>query len=181
MSEKYQSKKSQIKSYKLQDKWVIWGHELHNSDWSPASYKKLYEFDTIQDFWVFFNNIRHFRDFMLFIMRGDILPIYEDTMCINGGYWSYVVPTKELSDSIQRLMIRMIGETLTDTEMYGEIVGMSVSPKGSRGVIKIWNKNKNNRHSLQLYLKDKYFLNARYTPHIKDNQDNKQDNARVQI
>ena len=58
----------------------------------------------------------------------------------------------------------MIGETLTDKEMYQEIVGMSVSPKGSRAVIKIWNRNKNT--SLNFYLKDKNFIDTmRYRPH----------------
>lgn len=153
------------KTNKLNTKWIIWGHELNNDDWTIESYKKIYEFDTIQDFWVFFNNIKHFKDFMLFIMRGDILPIYEDKECINGGSYSYLVKNNhELGNCILNLLIRMIGETLTDKEMYQEIVGMSVSPKGSKAVIKIWNKNKDT--SLNLYLKDRNFLETmRYKPH----------------
>jgi len=161
------------KKHPLQDKWIIWGHALNVSDWSIESYKKIYEFDTIEDFWVFFNNIKHFKDFMFFMMRGDILPIYEDKMCENGGFYSYVVPTNQLTNSMLYLLPRMIGETLTDKELFDEIVGMSVSPKGPRGVIKIWNKNKN--QTLNFYLKDKFFIGSgignngfRYVPHNKD-------------
>ena len=149
------------KKHQLQDKWIIWGHDINVDDWSIESYKKIYEFETIEDFWIFFNNIKLFKDFMLFVMRGNILPIYEDEMCKNGGFYSYVVPINKLGTSILLLLTRMIGETLTDKEVFDEIVGMSVSPKGSRAVIKIWNKNKNEK--LNLYLKDIYFKdNYRY-------------------
>lgn len=153
------------KKHKLNSKWIIWGHELNVDDWTIESYKKIYEFDTIEDFWVFFNNIKHFKDFMLFVMRGDILPIYEDKACIKGGSYSYLVKNNhELGINILTLLIRMIGETITDKEMFDEIVGMSVSPKGSRAVIKIWNRNKDT--SLNFYLKDRNFLDTmRYRSH----------------
>lgn len=155
--------------HKLQDKWIIWGHELGNDDWSIESYKKLYEINTIEDFWIFFNNIRQFTDFMFFMMRGDILPIYEDKACTNGGFYSYVVPTAKLTNSLLLLLTRMIGETITDKETYDEIIGMSVSPKGSRSVIKIWNRNKNTK--LNLYLKDTFFNdNYRYRPNSNEIQ-----------
>ena len=153
---------------KLQSKWIIWGHEMSNDDWTIESYKKLHEFDTIEGFWLFFNRIRNFKEFMLFMMRGDILPIYEDDECINGGYFSFVVPTYNLTDSILNLAARLIGETLTDTEMYDEIIGISISPKGSKSVIKIWNRNKDNQ-DISFYLKDNNFLKTvRYTPHKKN-------------
>lgn len=159
---------SQMQKHKLESKWIIWGHELSVDDWTIESYKKLYEFDTIEDFWIFFNNIKYFKDFMLFIMRGDILPIYEDQACENGGFYSYVVPNNyNLGNSIIMLLTRMIGETLTDKETYNEIIGMSVSPKGSKAVIKIWNRNKD--ENINFYLKDKFFLDSmRYNPHKKN-------------
>ena len=165
---RHQLKKSKPKpkTNPLQDKWTIWAHDTQDTNWDIESYKKIYEFDTIEDFWVFFNNIKHFRDFMLFIMRGDTLPIYEDPKCKNGGYYSYVVPTPQLPNSIILLLTRMIGETLTDLETFDEVIGMSVSPKGNRSVIKIWNKNK--QEHLNFYLKDRYFKgNCRYFPHRK--------------
>ena len=166
-NQEIESKENNVQTHPLQDKWIIWGHEINNSDWSIESYKKIYEFDTIEDYWKFFKNIHHFKDFMLFIMRGDILPIYEDKMCENGGYYSYVVPVRNLTDSIERLMTRMIGETLTDTELFGEIIGMSVSPKGQKATIKIWNKNKNTH--LNFYLQDMFFTNKyRYFAHRKN-------------
>lgn len=153
----------------LQSKWTIWGHKLNDNDWSIESYKMIYQFDTIEDFWIFFNNIRQFKDFMLFVMRGDIYPIYEDKMATNGGYYSYVVPASSMTHSILMLLTRMIGETLTDNELFNEIIGMSVSPKGSRAVIKIWNKNKN--VNLNFYLKDKFFVDKmRYKPHKNNNE-----------
>ena len=162
------TQKNQKQQHRLQDKWVIWGHELNNQDWTIESYKKLYEFDNIENFWVFFNNINHFTNFMLFVMRDDILPIYEDKQCENGGFYSYVVKNNyDLSKSIKLLLIRMIGGTLTDREMYHQINGMSVSPKGPNAVIKIWNKNKN--QNLNFYLPDSSFIGKyRYRPHVVD-------------
>jgi hypothetical protein len=157
------SKKKKNKEHMLEDKWIIWAHDKETTDWTIESYKKIYEFNSIEGFWQFFNNINKFKDFMLFVMRDDILPIYEDQQCENGGYYSYIVPSYELSNSIKLLLIRMIGGTLTDKESYHEIVGMSVSPKGSRAVIKIWNKNKNKQ--LNFYLQDSNFLQYRYKAH----------------
>ena len=153
-----QEQKSEVveEQHKLHSTWTVWGHALKDNNWEIESYKKLYEFDSIEDFWKFFNNVKDFSSFMLFIMRGSILPIYEDEENKKGGSYQYVVPTKSSHHSIVQLVCRIIGETLTDVELYDEINGMSVVPKGGSSVINIWTKNSDQKLIFN-NLKDRFF------------------------
>lgn len=34
--------------HQLETKWVLWAHLPHDTDWSMKSYKKIYEFSTVE-------------------------------------------------------------------------------------------------------------------------------------
>ena len=151
-----EQKESGDEKHLLNSTWTIWGHALKDNNWEIESYKKLYEFNSIEDFWKFFNNVHDFSNFMLFIMRGSILPIYEDEFNKAGGTYQGVVDTKIAKISIITLLCRVIGETLIDAELFDEINGVSIVPKGKNTVINIWARN--SEPSLFFNnLKDRYF------------------------
>ena len=40
----------------FKNRWSLWYHNPYDSDWSLASYKKIYDIDNIRDFWMVYNN-----------------------------------------------------------------------------------------------------------------------------
>ena len=94
---------------------------------------------------------------MFFLMKDDILPLWEDEKNINGGCWSYKIPKKDSYSSWIEIAIDVCGEYLISNENSNIINGISISPKKNFCIIKIWNNKivKNNK----LLSKNIYNLN----------------------
>ena len=144
-------KKLKCYKLKLQNKWSSWHHELFNNDWSIESYKKLYTFDNIAEFWLLYNNFISLHNGMFFLMKNDILPIYEDKNNINGGYWSLKVTNDNVSKIWLYLSLDLIGGKLDKKNI---VSGLSISYKKKFYIIKIWIKNKNFNDIRYLDLED---------------------------
>jgi len=140
-----------LKAYKLKlrNKWCLWFHELFNNDWSIESYKKLYTFDNIAEFWILYNNIKSLNNGMYFLMKNDILPIYEDINNINGGYWSIKIPNDESLKIWTDLSIELIRGNLDKKNI---VSGLTISYKKKFYIIKIWIKDKKHNNFSNLYL-----------------------------
>ena len=133
-------------------------------DWSMASYKKVYTVETIEDFWVFFGNFHDFQKFQFFMMRGDIMPTYEDEANKNGGSWSYMIPGRQVNESFVHTAAKMIGEQLVGVKDFNEIKGLSVVPKRGISILKVWLKNK--KKPLELKVEEiKGLTNGRFQAH----------------
>ena len=129
-----------LKAYKLklENSWNLWYHELFNNDWSIESYKKLYTFDNIAEFWLLYNNFISLDNGMFFLMKNDILPIYEDKNNINGGYWSIKILNNDISKFWLDLSIELISGNLDKKNIVN---GLSICNKRKFYIIKIWIKN----------------------------------------
>lgn len=130
-----------LKAYKLKlkHKWSLWYHEFFNNDWSLSSYKKLYEFDNIADFWNLYNNHIYLNSGMFFLMKDNIKPIYEDINNQNGGYWSIKVNNENIKTIWLNLSLDLIGGSLDKNNI---ISGLTISYKKNFYIIKIWINNK---------------------------------------
>lgn len=131
--------------------WVLWYHNPVDKKWDLKSYTKVYEFSSLEDFWKLSNNwdtyLPQVSDGMFFLMRrlknGNFInPLWEDKYNRNGGFWSFKI-TKESAVSVwHELSIHLIAERLcqytSDTMMVN---GISISPKRSFCIIKIWNND----------------------------------------
>ena len=86
---------------------------------------------------------------MFFLMKNDILPIYEDKNNINGGYWSIKISNNEILKIWFDLSIELIRGNL-DTKNI--ISGLTISYKKKFYIIKIWitDKKYNNLSFLDL-------------------------------
>ena len=131
-----------MNDHKLNTSWTIYIHNIHDKDWSLESYKKVFTIRTIEDFWVFFSNFTRFREFNFYIMRGNIKPVYEDKLNINGGSYSYIVQGKEVRETLIHVLMKMIGETLINVNHHRQITGVSLVPKRGTSILKIWISNK---------------------------------------
>ena len=85
----------------LSDKWTLWAHLPHDTDWSINSYKKIHTFQTIEDGITLCSIIpdKMVKNCMLFLMKDGILPTWEDDKNRNGGCFSYKVPNKSVYDN----------------------------------------------------------------------------------
>ena len=135
---------------KFASDWNLWyHHELNN--WRVDGYRKIFHVKNIKDYWDLHNNIdclggitnQHF-----FLMRDNILPIWEDTFNRNGGSWS--IKLNDISNVFNvwiKLSAMMVGETIIKDEKYRAnklVVGLSINLRNSNVcIIKIWNKDSN--------------------------------------
>lgn len=120
--------------------WAIWYHSSSVRDWSTKSYNKLHVIKTLQDFWEFFNNLPPMDNGMFFVMREDILPIWEVDENKNGGAWAIHVSPRKVGDYFTKITSELLTDELVSTEK-DSICGISISPKFQGFSIKIWNND----------------------------------------
>ena len=128
--------------HNLYDKWVLWAHLPHNTDWSLKSYIKIYEVDTANKVIALNNSLpdQMIKNCMLFFMRNGIKPMWEDPKNINGGCWSFKITKGIMKQYWTELSIFLLGENIMSD--FKNINGLSISPKKSFCIIKIWNCDK---------------------------------------
>ena len=128
-------------THKLQTSWSLWAHLPHDVDWSIKSYKLLYTFDTVEECVNLIENLpeKCIKNCMLFIMRKDIPPIWEDESNKNGGCFSFKVINKHVKDMWENLTYSLVGENIfNDSEKNSIVNGITISPKKNFCIIKIW-------------------------------------------
>ena len=127
----------------LSDKWVLWYHDIYNDNHTRTSYKKIYEFETLEDFMMLMNNIPHVVSGMFYIMRDGIFPLFEDPRNVNGGIWTYKVNKRNANKTWLYLACCLVGNTLTkDPENMRYINGIQISPKFNNCIFKVWSSDK---------------------------------------
>lgn len=140
--------------YKLENNWVMWIHSIYDNDWTINSYKQIYSFDTLDDLIklnkIFNNNI--LSKLMIFFMKDNIKPIWEDTNNKEGGSFSYKISNHLLEDVWKNLVYSLLGNTLCDDEtILKNINGISISPKKNYCIVKLWLANIENFKNTYLY------------------------------
>ncbi len=134
----------------LSEKWIIWYHHVSDTNWLEESYTKLFEIETLEDFWKINNTIRTYTSGMFFVMRENIFPRWEDINNIDGGYWTFRISKKDLDQIWTTLFATLVGNTLTKKiENMDMINGISISPKINNCIIKVWN-NDYNKNDIEL-------------------------------
>tara|TARA_Y100000996_G_scaffold400247_1_gene370054 strand:- start:245 stop:754 length:510 start_codon:yes stop_codon:yes gene_type:complete len=125
----------------LYDKWVLYAHLPHDTDWSIKSYKKIMTVTTIQEMIALYTALPEelVKNCMLFIMREGITPRWEDEKNRDGGCFSFKVPNKLVSVVWKNMSYSLVGETLSSQSRYRKIInGITISPKRAFCIIKIW-------------------------------------------
>ena len=82
----------------LSHTWTFWLHLPDDNDWTINSYKKIYTFDSLNDAIILIENLNEnlVKLCMLFIMKNNVKPIWEDENNRNGGYFSYKINVKDV-------------------------------------------------------------------------------------
>lgn len=141
---KHETVISSIDLTPLNDKWVLYAHLPHDTDWSIKSYKTIATISNVEDILSISESIpdKMIVNCMLFLMRSNIKPMWEDPNNRNGGCFSYKVGNNDVSKIWRKLCYTLVGETLLkDVNEYNCVNGITISPKKNFCIIKIWLKD----------------------------------------
>ena len=123
------------------DRWNFYYHLPHDNDWSISGYKLIMSnINCIEHVKSLIDAINEniVRSCMLFVMRHNVLPIWEDPFNKDGGCFSYKISNKYVYNVWNELFKLLCGESLCDEEFIKHINGITISPKKNFCVIKIW-------------------------------------------
>jgi hypothetical protein len=126
--------------YKLANSWRFYIH-LHNVDnWDYESYHKIIDLNYAEECILLLNDINFdfIRKTMMFVMRENVKPMWEDESNRNGGAFSFKVHNKNVEQVWKKLTYMLAGNSLTSKTYSDSIMGISLSPKKSFCIIKIW-------------------------------------------
>jgi hypothetical protein len=133
----------------LEHTWVLWCHDIKDSNWGKDSYIKVFSFNTIEDFWKLYKNLNNIDSIMLFLMKEGIFPLWEDPENKSGGCWSYKIKKKDNFTTWKNLSMSVVGNFLTQNdEIMKNINGISFNPHLYNSVIKIWSKTNDFKDNL---------------------------------
>jgi hypothetical protein len=127
--------------HELSQKWSLWAHLPHDTDWSINSYKKVYTTTTVEETIAITETLPPIlvQNCMLFWMREGIKPTWEDPKNRAGGCFSYKVINKTVYDSWKELTYFTLGNTLSKQSSFvDKVTGFTISPKKNFCIIKIW-------------------------------------------
>jgi hypothetical protein len=130
--------------HKLRYKWNLWAHLPQDPDWTVKSYKKIYQFKTVEEAIAITESLPAdlVKNCMLFIMRDGITPRWEDSKNRNGGCFSYKVSNKNVFEVWRDLTYVIIGETISTNSVFvNSVTGITISPKKNFCIVKIWMTN----------------------------------------
>lgn len=128
----------------LADKWTMWAHLPHDTDWSIISYKKIYTIDTVEGAIAIGETMPEVlvKNCMLFLMRDGIKPIWEDPKNRQGGCFSYKISNKNVFEVWKDLCYILTGNSIsTQSSFVANVTGITISPKKNFCIIKIWMSN----------------------------------------
>lgn len=125
--------------HSFESTWTLWTH-LTDDNWSLDSYKKITQFKTIESSLKILENLPEniIKNNMLFLMREEIKPLWEDENNKDGGCFSYKVNNKLVNDLWKKMAYMLMGESLATSEVSKFINGITISPKKNFCIIKIW-------------------------------------------
>ena len=130
--------------HKLRYKWNLWAHLPQDPDWTVKSYKKIYQFKTVEEAIGITESLPAdlVKNCMLFIMRDSITPMWEDSKNRNGGCFSYKVSNKNVFEVWRELTYVLIGESLSANATFvNSVTGITISPKKNFCIVKVWMTN----------------------------------------
>ena len=128
-----------VNEYKLSNSWNFYIHLQNSDDWSFSSYHKIMSITSVEEA-ILLNdeiNIDFIKKSIMFVMKENIKPMWEDPENKNGGGFSFKVHNKHVEYVWKRLFFMLIGNSLSKEQ----INGISISPKKSFCIIKVWMKD----------------------------------------
>ncbi len=120
--------------------WTLYFHEPEDKSWTPDSYKRIQGVNCWEALGALLREMGPHRltNGMMFAMRGETSPLWENKANIRGGSYCLKVSRKVAGEVYQKyLAAAACGIASTDPQ--NAIVGVTMSPKKGFCIIKLWN------------------------------------------
>jgi len=132
---------SSVSQHKLSDKWVLWAHLPHDTDWSLKSYIKIMEIKSLENLLMLQRAIpeKMVKNCMLFMMKSGINPTWEDPKNRDGGCFSFKISNKNVFGCWNKLLIGLTSNNISKNDKFlDKVTGVTISPKKTFCIVKIW-------------------------------------------
>lgn len=137
-----------LTKHPLQHRWTLWydnpGKKTTSNSWADFL-QKVTSFDTVEDFWRVYNNIKPASTLAsgsnYHLFKDNIEPKWEDAHNSKGGRWTFQIPVKTRSTMDQMWLyavLACIGETFECTE---DICGIVISARKVQDRLCLWTKD----------------------------------------
>ena len=158
MRRKKKTKSTVPRQHMLNSTWTLYYHNPTSNDWTNASYKKVSKIVSVESFCAHYKALDFPKSAqgMFFLMRGDIMPTWEDKHNQKGGCWSFKVSHEHFFSVFKNLSILLVGESISRVPLL--LNGISVSPKRGFCIIKLWNHNSKYDNTKVLHIGDVSYL-----------------------
>jgi len=133
----------------LPTNWTLWAHLPHNTDWTLKSYIPISTFTSVEEAIGVTETLPPVlvENCMLFMMKEGVKPIWEDPNNRNGGSFSYKVSNKNVYKVWKDLTYVVVGGSISKQQNFVNCVtGITISPKKSFCIIKIWMSDCSNQN-----------------------------------
>tara|TARA_Y100000992_G_scaffold300767_1_gene270108 strand:- start:13808 stop:14320 length:513 start_codon:yes stop_codon:yes gene_type:complete len=131
--------------HETNDKWDLYYHLPTNKDWSLSSYCAIAkEIDSIEKVIKINEQMTDsiIKNCMLFVMKENITPMWEDPKNREGGCFSYKISNRYVGDVWKTLFYLLLGNNICINPKYNKFVnGITISPKKNFCILKIWLNN----------------------------------------
>ena len=147
--------------HKLKNRWSVWFHQLNDldynsistldeKDWKYKGYKEIYRFETLEDFWYFYNNHPTLGMGIYFLMKDGILPKWDAKENSKGGTWSLkILPNENKDIKLEKIVynvwekasIQLINNLLIDNNERVNGISIQLKSRSNCGIIQIWCKD----------------------------------------
>ena len=131
--------------HETNDKWDLYYHLPTNKDWSLSSYCTIAkEIDSIEKVIKINEQMTDsiIKNCMLFVMKENITPMWEDPKNREGGCFSYKISNRYVGDVWKTLFYLLLGNNICINPKYNKFVnGITISPKKNFCILKIWLNN----------------------------------------
>jgi translation initiation factor 4E len=128
------------------DNYNLWYHLPNDPDWSMNSYKLIDTIESIEKYLEINDMLNEevIKYCMLFLMKSEISPRWEDKFNKDGGCFSYKVTNKHVKETWRDLSFLFQGKMISENKDFvNDINGISISPKKNFCIIKLWLKSCN--------------------------------------
>ncbi|XP_046392345.1 eukaryotic translation initiation factor 4E-like isoform X2 [Ischnura elegans] len=137
----------------LQNTWTLWFYENDRSKSWEENQREITSFDTVEDFWGLYNNIKAASDLRVgcdySLFKKGIRPMWEDDANKRGGRWLVNLEKKrnELTNIWLEVLLCMIGEAFD--ECSDEVCGAVLNVRSKMDKIGLWTADYSNGPSVK--------------------------------
>ena len=133
-----------LTKYPLNNYWTYYLHLHDTREWNIESYNKILSFKCLE-YAILLNDQIHYdliKKSMMFLMKENIKPMWEDTPNKDGGCFSFKVSNKDIEQVWKDVYFNVISAKITkNIDHYTTINGITLSPKKKFCILKVWMKD----------------------------------------